>query len=186
MTLEELKKLPKEEQKKLYNKIKAARHKGKTTVYSATYGVGAPKLARELRIPEYEAKALLEAYWKRNWAIRFYSENSVVKTIKGQNWIFNPVSKFWYSLRYDKDRWSTINQSTGTYVFDSWVKKFRAKRPQLTAQFHDEVVLEIKQGYREKAESLLRDAMQEVNEELKLNVTIDIDVAFGDSYGEIH
>ena len=186
MTLEELKKLPKDEQKRLYNRIKAARHKGKTTVYSATYGVGAPKLARELKVPQYEAKALLDAYWKRNWAIRSYSDNAIVKTLNGQSWIFNPVSKFWYSLRYDKDRWSTTNQSTGTYVFDTWVRQFRSKRPQLTGQFHDEVVLEVKKGHRAKAEALLRDAMQETNDQLKLNVTINIDVQFGDNYGAIH
>ena len=40
MTLDEMKVLSEDKQKALYEKIKAVRHKGKTTVYSATYGVG--------------------------------------------------------------------------------------------------------------------------------------------------
>ena len=50
----------------------------------------------------------------------------------------------WYSLRFDKDRFSTLNQGTGAYCFDTWVKYILSKRPQLTGQFHDEVILEIK------------------------------------------
>lgn len=158
----------------------------KVVNYSAVYGVGVPKLSREMRVPQYEAKLLLDTYWKRNWAIRKLAEDQTVKTIRGQMWLLNPVSGFWYSLRYEKDIFSTLNQGTGVYVFDTWVRKFRAKRPQLTAQFHDEVILEIKKGYKEKAEALLREAMQEVNRELNLNVRIDIDVQGGNNYGEIH
>ena len=186
MTLEEMKQLPPDKQKALYERLKAARHKGKTTVYSATYGVGAPKLARELGVPEKEAKSLLDAYWRRNWAIRAFSDNAKVRNIGGQNWIYNPVSGFWYSLRFDKDRWSTLNQSTGTYVFDTWIMYVLSKRKQMTAQFHDEGVWEIKKGFREKAEQLLRWAMEETNKKLNLNVKINIGVDFGDSYGEIH
>jgi hypothetical protein len=41
-------------------------------------------------------------------------------------------------------------------------------------------------GFREKAEQLLRWAMEETNKKLNLNVKINIGVDFGDSYGEIH
>ncbi len=167
-------------------KVTSYRKKFKVTNYSATYGVGAAKLAREMGVPEKEAKELLEAYWKRNWSIRAIAEDCKVKRIKGQDWLYNPVSKFWYSLRNDKDRFSTLNQGTGVFCFDTWVREVRSIRPQLTAQFHDEVVLEIKKGFREKAEALLRDAIRRVNDKLKLNVKLDIDVQFGASYADIH
>lgn len=186
MTLEEMKSLPKEEQEKLFAKIKAARHKGKTTVYSATYGVGAPKLARELKVSVPEAKKLLDAYWKKNWAVKAYAENAHIKKINGQEWVYNPVSKFWYSLRSRKDIWSTTNQGTGVYCFDTWIKEFRKVRPQLTMQMHDEVGIEIREGSRDKAEKLLRDAIDRTNEKLKLNVKLDVSVQFGKSYADIH
>lgn len=158
----------------------------KVTNYSAIYGVGVPKLSREMGVPQHEAKTLLDTYWKRNWSIKKLAEDSLVKTIQGQMWLFNPVSQLWYSLRYDKDRFSTLNQGTGVYVFDTWIRHVRSKRKQMTGQFHDEGVWEIKKGFREKGEALLRWAMKKTNEELNLNVTIDIGVDFGRSYADIH
>jgi hypothetical protein len=101
-------------------------------------------------------------------------------------WLLNPVSKLWYSLRYPKDIFSTLNQGTGVYCFDLWIKKFTEKRSQLTGQMHDEVILTVKKGYREQCEKLLRESIAEVNEELNLNRELDIDCQFGNSYSEIH
>jgi DNA polymerase I-like protein with 3'-5' exonuclease and polymerase domains len=158
----------------------------KAVNYSAIYGVGPPKLSRELGIPEPSAKKLLEAYWKRNWSIRKLAEDQRIRTIKGQMWLFNPVSKFWYSLRYTKDIFSTLNQGTGVFAFDTWISFILAERKQLTAQFHDEVVLEIKKGFREQATDLLRTAIQKTNDKLKLNIQLNISLAFGETYGQIH
>lgn len=186
MTLEEMKKLPKDQQKALFDKLHAVRHQGKTTNYSSQYGVGKAKLARELKIPEVEAKKLLDAYWKVNWAIKACAEKQYVKRIKGQDWIYNPISKFFYPLRNEKDRWSTLVQGSGVFCFDEWIRIFREKRGQLTGQFHDEVVLEIKKNNRDKATNLLRGAIDQLNDNLKLNVKLDADIQFGDSYAEIH
>jgi hypothetical protein len=164
----------------------AIRKMFKPVNYGAVYGIGVPKLAREMKVPQHEAKALLDTYWRRNWSIKKLAEDQLVKTIQGQMWLFNPVSNLWYSLRYDKDRFSTLNQGTGVYVFDTWLKHVRSRRKQMTAQFHDEGVWEVKKGFRDKGEQLLRWAMKQTNEELNLNVTIDIDVQFGDNYGMIH
>ena len=101
-------------------------------------------------------------------------------------WLFNPVSKFWYSLRYPKDIFSTLNQGTGVFCFDVWIKNFRAKRPQLTGQMHDEVILTIKKGTREETNKLLKDAIKRANKQLKLNRELDVDVQFGNNYAEIH
>lgn len=101
-------------------------------------------------------------------------------------WLFNPVSKFWYSLRYPKDIFSTLNQGTGVYCFDIWIYNFRKERPQLTGQMHDEVILTVKKGEREKIKKLLKKAIAKTNRQLKMNRELDIDVQFGDNYAEIH
>jgi hypothetical protein len=118
--------------------------------------------------------------------VREVADNCEVKTVKGTRWLFNPVSKFWYTLRKEHDRFSTLNQSTGVYCFDKWIYHFRKKRSQLTAQFHDEVITQIKKNNREKMIALLQEAIDKVNEEVKLNVTLSIDIKFGDNYGAIH
>ncbi len=101
-------------------------------------------------------------------------------------WLWNPVSKFWYSLRYPKDIFSTLNQGTGVFCFDTWIMNFRKKRAELTGQMHDEVILCLRTGVRGRCEKLLRDAIIETNEQLKLNRELDIDVQFGSTYAEIH
>jgi hypothetical protein len=166
--------------------IKKIRDEYKTTNYGAIYGIGVAKLSRDLGITPAKAKKLLDTYWERNWSVRELVKTLEVKTIAGQKWLLNPVSKFYYSLRYDKDKFSTLNQSTGVYCFDKWIAHFRSQRPQLTAQFHDEVILEVKKGNQDKARQLLTDAIDKLNDELKLNVTLKIDIKFGDDYAEIH
>jgi DNA polymerase I-like protein with 3'-5' exonuclease and polymerase domains len=154
--------------------------------YSCIYGVGAPKLSRTLDISVKDAQKLIDAYWARNWSVRQLAEDTEVKIVEKEMWLFNPVSRFWYSLRYKKDIFSTLNQGTGVYCFDRWIMSFRENRPQLTAQFHDEVVLCVRKGFRDKCTSLLKTAIEAVNKELKLNVTLDVDIQFGDTYAEIH
>jgi hypothetical protein len=158
----------------------------KAVNYSAIYGVGKVKLARTMGTTEKEADTLLTAYWKRNWAVKKIAEEQRVRRIGDQMWLYNPVSQFWYSLRFEKDIFSTLNQGTGVYCFDSWLGEIRKVRKQLTGQFHDEIILEVRDGNREACSKLLRDAIQKVNERLKLNVELSVDVQYGRSYADIH
>lgn len=166
--------------------VSLVRKQYKVTNYSATYGVGAPKLARELKCSVANAKSLLDGYWKRNWSVRKIAEDCVVKNVRGQNWLFNPVSKFWYSLRYEKDRFSTLNQGTGVYCFDSWVRECLKRRPQITAQFHDESVSEEPEGNFEKVKKIQLAAIKAVNDKLKLNVQLAVEPKVGKRYSDIH
>lgn len=158
----------------------------KTCNYLLTYGGGVDKLAKAADIKKGEASKIKTNYWKKNWAVKQVAMSWTTKVTKSGTWIYNPVSGFWYSLRSEKDRFSTINSSTGVYCFDSWIKEVLSKREQLTAQFHDEIVLEIKKGHREEAKALVIDAINRVNEKLKLNILLGIGVQFGDNYSEIH
>lgn len=166
--------------------LKPIRKNFKVTNYSATYGVKPPKLSRTAKIPVAEAKKLLDAFWKRNWAIEAVANETEVKYLKDEMWLYNPVSKFWYSLRHKKDIFSTLNQGTGVFCFDTWLMKVRQKRKQMTGQFHDEGIWTIKTGHREQMEDILKTSIQEVNDKLQLNVKLDVDVQFGINYAEIH
>lgn len=162
------------------------RSKAKTANYACVYGASGSTVARGAGIPKEEGDQLVEKYWDRNWSVNAVAEAQRVKNCLGGMWLFNPISKFWYSLRFEKDRFSTLNQGSGVYAFDMWIKEFMEVRPEITGQMHDEVILTVKKGNREAAEKLLRDAIQRVNEKLNLNRDLDIDVQFGDSYAEIH
>jgi hypothetical protein len=166
--------------------IKTLRKAYKVVNYSATYGVGAPKLARETGMTPKDAKALLDAFWKRNHAIEKVANSLRVRELFGTMWLQNPVSKFWYQLRSDKDRFSTLNQGTGVFCFDSWVKHCRGMGLQTIGQFHDEIIVLTKEGDEDKTENIMNMAISNVNEEVNLNVDLGIDAQFGSTYADIH
>ena len=166
--------------------LKALRKNYKVVNYSATYGVGAPKLARETGMTKGEAKVLLEAFWSRNWAIERVAKNLRVRELFGGMWLKNPVSGFWHSLRSDKDRFSTLNQSTGVYCFDSWVKECRGMGLETIGQFHDEIIVLTKEGDEDKAENIMQMSINNVNDAINLNVPLGTDVQFGKTYADIH
>ena len=163
-----------------------ARHAGKSTNYAATYGAGGPTIARSAGVEESVGETLHQAYWSRNWSLKAIADDCIVKESRGMKWLWNPVARMWFYLKAEKDRFSTLNQGTGAFVFDKWVAYILNKRPQINGQFHDEVVLEIKKGYREQAESLLKEAITWVNKTYKMNRDLDVDIDFGESYAQIH
>jgi len=163
------------------------RQDGITTITgNCVYGAAGATVARAGGMTPEEGVDLVEKYWVRNWSVKDIARDQRVKTCLKGKWLFNPVSKFWYSLRSDKDRFSTLNQGTGVYCFDMWIKNFMEVRYQLTGQMHDEVILLVKKGNRDKVIKLLKDAIKKTNEQLNLNRELDVDVQFGHSYAEIH
>jgi DNA polymerase I-like protein with 3'-5' exonuclease and polymerase domains len=169
-----------------FKRLDNLRKKAKVVNYSALYGVGKSKLSRSSGMTEDEAKDLLEAFWKMNWAVKAVAEGLTVRTIGGKMWLFNPVSRFWISLRYDKDRFSSLNQSTGVFCFDSWLAHCWAKGIRGVGQFHDEVIAPVKVGQEQVVYDKMKRAIEEVNQKLQLNVPLDVDPQFGGRYSEIH
>ncbi len=169
-----------------FKRVKGVRSIAKNGNYACQYGAGPPRIALTCDVQLGVARTIHEAYWKLNWAIKKVAEEQIVKYVDDQRWLFNPVSRFWYTLREEKDRFSTLVQGTAVYVFDRWVENFRKIDPQLTGQFHDEIVKLSKVGERDKTTKLLQDAIALTNEQLKLNRELGISVAFGSRYSDIH
>ena len=166
--------------------LKATRKNFKVVNYSAIYGVGAPKLSRTTGLPIPEAQKLLDAYWERNWSVKKFAEDQTIRKINGEMWVKNPVSGFWHSLRYEKDVFSTLNQSTGAYCFDKWVAYYRTRRPNIIGQFHDESINLVKEGEQDEHTEVLTWAIQKLNDDLKLNVDLGIDIQYGQRYSDVH
>jgi DNA polymerase I-like protein with 3'-5' exonuclease and polymerase domains len=175
-----------EEHKSGKKKHNEARKKAKVVNFSAVYGAGAPKIAITSGLPLKEAKKLHEIYWKRNKAVKQIAEACIVKQIGQKKWLYNPVSKFWYSLRAEKDRFSTLNQGTGVYCFDSYIRKVREKGVKVSLQMHDEILFRLAEGSKEEISEKLKTSIAEVNEEIKLNVPLGISMDFGYNYAACH
>jgi hypothetical protein len=166
--------------------LKALRKNYKVVNYSATYGIGASKLARETGMSLSEAANLLEAFWSRNWSVEAVAKDLQVRDVNGSMWLKNPVSGFWYSLRSDKDRFSTLNQGTGVFCFDSWLAICIKNGVKAIGQFHDEVIALVPNGQEEETATIMKGAIQRLNTKLALNVPLDVDPQFGNNYAEIH
>ena len=110
MTLEEMKNLPEKEQKELFNRIKEVRNLAKTVNFSSIYGAGPVKIASTTGMPLNKAYSLHKAYWELNWSVKQIAKDTRHKIVNGKMWLYNPVSGFYYSLRYEKDKFSTLNQ----------------------------------------------------------------------------
>lgn len=166
--------------------IKAGRKKAKPVNYGSVYGQKPQGLARETGMSLKEAKTLYDIYWERNWSVEAIAAEQIVVKANGQQWLKNPVSGFLYNLRNEKDRFSTLNQGTGVYCFDMWVKRIKASGMPIIGQMHDEIVGLVKLGYRDKVNAIINTAMDETNDLLQLNRELGCDVQYGQSYADIH
>ena len=173
-----------------FKKIKKSRTQAKVINFSATYGAGAAKIAETLKCSLAEAKKLHKTYWDRNKAVKQTAKACKVKTVDGQKWLYNPLSGFYYFLKADKDRFSTLNQGSGVYVFDSWLRKARQKLNPIGVnvclQYHDELLLVCPIHLKDQVNKALMEAMDEMNAETGLNVEIGCSVDWGTNYAECH
>lgn len=179
-----------EEEDKEYHKLKDIRHDAKTVNFSCVYGAGPPKIAETLKKPVEFAEKLHQAYWERNKAVKEVANSTIVKEVYGQKWQYNPISGFWYYLKAEKDKFSTLNQGSGAYIFDYWLRKSREKlKPigvPIILQYHDEKAGICLQFQKEIVKQVLTEAMEELNQDLKLNVPIGFSIDFGDNYASVH
>lgn len=173
-----------------FKKISKVRSNAKVVNFSATYGAGAPKIAETLKCDLAFATKLHKTYWKRNAAVKQTAKDCKVKLVGDQKWLYNPVSKFWMFLKAEKDRFSTLNQSTGVFVFDTWLSNVRARFKKLgikvCLQYHDELLFYCMLHNKDEAEACIKDAMEQLNATLGLNVSISYSVDWGNSYADCH
>jgi hypothetical protein len=175
-----------------FERIDAVRAVGKSTNYACQYGAGAATIARTAKVSMAVAKKLHAAYHKMNWSIAKIASMMVVKKTDFGDWQLNPINKMWYSLRSDKDRFSTLIQGTGAYTLDLWLyhcerlAKQRGLQWKLLGQMHDELIAEVPEGEEDVYRQLVADAMGKVNDQLKLNRELACDINFGERYSDIH
>lgn len=175
-----------QEDRNEYKRIKTLRGIFKNGNYACQYGAYPPRLVKTCGIDLSEAKEVFDAYWKLNWAIKEVSSKQKILIVNGEMWLQNPTNGFFYSLRKKSDIFSTLIQGTASYVFDEWVRFILEEREQLTAQFHDEIVLCVLSENVQRAEDLCNRAIKKLNDKLKLNRELGIGVQIGTRYSDIH
>ena len=79
---------------------------------------------------------------------------------------------------------------SGVFVFDSWLRKVRQKlNPfgiKIPMQYHDELMTVFLPEYKDYVSLTLRESMNEVNKQVRLNVDISVSIDFGYGYASVH
>jgi len=184
--MKKLKEPKTKEQEERFHEIENKRYLAKTVNFACVYGAGPPKIAKTTGMSLKEAQLLHSTYWRRNKAVKQVANNLEKKIIDGQLFIFNPVSKFWYVLRSEKDSFSVINQSTGVYCFDCYLRGCRKRGIKVSLQYHDEQAFILKKGEEDRIRQIISESIKDVNDEVKLNVPLGCSVDFGNNYSLIH
>lgn len=165
-----------------------------TITGNCVYGSGAETLSRTCGLPVTTCKTLIEGYWRLNWSVKAIAEDQCVIEASGGRWLINPINGFAYSLRGDKDRFSTLCQGTGSYFFDIWCDNILnsmqsnwGKRT-LTFTAHDENVFCVKDSPAvvSTVTGIIRDSLVKLNKNYNLRRELGCDVQLGKSYAEIH
>ena len=183
-----------------YDKIKSIakiRSAGKQGNYASQYGASGKTVARAAGVSDKIGNTIVKAYRKRNWTIDVIANEQKDKRTSWGRYQLNPLNGIWYNLKNDKDKFSTLVQGTSSYVFDLWLayqfsilksKKYNLGDYglRLLAQAHDEQISELTSGYEGVANDVAQEAIQKVNESMKLPIVFSIDTQFGKNYSEIH
>src|SRR5690606_2204431 len=169
----------------IMNFVKGKRALGKTVNYASVYKAGAAKIAITAKISKEEAQEALDGYWKLNWSVlEIEKEQIIIQDSKGNKWLINPINGYLYSLRSEKDIFSTLAQGTGSFFFDMWVdcilnKQYEKwKKKTLTGSFHDEVIVVIKDTEKFKNEmgNIIEQSIKEVSDKFKVRRSLGCEV----------
>lgn len=169
-----------------YNSIDRLRTSYKVVNYMCMYSAGPAKIALELKCKQNQAAGMHSAYWEKNKAIKAVSSAAPVKTYLGSNWVYNRITNMWNILRSDKDKFSALNQSLGSYIFYSWARKVSDSGVDICLNMHDEIQCRVRSGEIDEVKQILNTCMEEVNKELNLPLPISIDIKIGKNYADTH
>jgi DNA polymerase-1 len=179
------------------------RRKAKAINFGIIYGISAFGLARQLGIPQGEARAYIEAYFKRYPGIRDYMdrtkaqarENAYVTTVFGRRCHVPGIKAPNPAMRSFAER-AAINapiQGGAADIIKRAMVRIPAalERAKLSArmllQVHDELLFEVKPDERARTIDIVKSVMEGAAvPAVSLSVPLVVDVGHGHSWDEAH
>lgn len=175
----------------------AMRSKVKAMSYGLAYGLSAFGLAKQLRIENSEAKALMSDYFARFGKVRDYLRDGVEKarkdlfttTVFGRKRRFDDLASSNRMVRDNAERAALNAPIQGTSADIMKIAMIRAAeavrlaglKSRLLLQVHDELVFEVAKGETDKVRALVEEAMEHA---VDLSVPLDVQVGVGHSWRE--
>jgi DNA polymerase-1 len=173
------------------------RSKIKAMSYGLAYGLSAFGLSRQLTIPAEEARALMDEYFERFGGVRDYLRSVVdtarrtgyTETISGRRRYLPDLTSDNRQRREGAERMALnapIQGSAADIIKIAMLGVERRLRAdglssRMLLQVHDELVIEVAAGERERVEACVREAMAGAAD---LSVPLDVSVGVGRSWHE--
>jgi DNA polymerase-1 len=176
------------------------RRSAKAINFGLIYGMSAFGLSRQLNIGAGEAKVYMDRYFERYPGVLKYMENTrqqaseqgYVSTLDGRR-LWLPDIKSANAIRRKAAERAAINapmQGTAADIIkramidvDAWLQEPDAPQVTMIMQVHDELVFEIKEQDVEKASAKIRQLMEN---SMKLDVPLRVDIGVGDNWDQAH
>jgi DNA polymerase-1 len=175
------------------------RRSAKAINFGLIYGMSAFGLARQLGIERGAAQAYVDLYFERYPGVAAFMDNireqaheqGYVETLFGRRLYLPDINARNHQRRTAAERTAINAPMQGSaadiikramLAVDGWLEQERPPA-NLLMQVHDELVLEVKEGYVEKATTHLRQAMEGA---ASLDVPLLVDVGVGDDWEAAH
>jgi len=182
---------------------KDVRNRAKAINFGIIYGISAFGLARQLSIPQGEARAYIDAYFKRYPGIRAYMD-ATKKLAHEQGYVSTPFGRRCHvpgiasknpAQRSFSER-AAINAPIQGGAADI-IKRAMIRVPAALAaaklsarmllQVHDELLFEVQPAQRDQTISVVRDVMENATRPvLELSVPLVVDAGHGKSWADAH
>jgi DNA polymerase I len=176
---------------------KEMRNRAKAINFGLIYGMGEPRLARELGITRQEASQFIAAYFQRFQGVARFMEQTVdqarsgeaVRTVLGRRRFLPNLHSANRGLRFEAERVAKNTPIQGTAA-DILKRAMIAlgegdvvPGARMILTVHDELVFEVPEDAVEKAQPLIKEAMESA---FRLDVPLEVDVGSGAHWGEAH
>jgi DNA polymerase I len=175
----------------------AMRSKVKAMSYGLVYGLSEYGLAKQLRIPNAEAKQLMADYFARFGGVRRYLASVVdeaktlgfTRTVYGRRRPFDDLNSKLFQVRENARR-AALNapiQGTAADIMKLAMTRIDQKmieanlKSRMLLQVHDELVFEVSNGELEALQTIVVNEMEHV---VELSVPLDVQIGIGRSWDE--
>lgn len=176
---------------------KEMRTRAKAINFGLIYGMGEPRLARELGITRQEAGQFIQAYFARFEGVRRFMELSVanarngeaVRTILGRRRFLPNLHSANRGLRFEAERVAKNTPIQGTAADILKLAMITLGEGEVVPgarmilTVHDELVFEVPEDRVEEAKPKIKTAMESA---FRLDVPLVVDVGHGRHWGEAH
>lgn len=170
---------------KAKKEAKSARAVSKTVTLGSSYGMGPGKLAMTLRLQgiacsDIEAREIYQAYWKLYQGVKLYERYLLDEHRRRGGYVLNGIGRpIGVSNDLIKDIVNRVVQSTGhdlliyyISILDKLLRDANIKANGIAWDWHDEVILEVREQDAEEVYQLFGKAFTILNERLEPTIPL--------------